>query len=252
MPNASAFLPPETPLLTCDNGNPPHMKQVKKRNGTIVDFEANKITEAMRKSFEWMHVHITKDELEEMTKQVVRDLEARFADQTPSVENVQDIVEFMLMQNGHFAVARHYIVYRYEHHKIREEKKQEVIEKVEEKRLMIKTAAGKEEPYAEEKVRANLMKAVKGHEDVIDVEGIMALLKYELYEGMTTDEVTAIFGTGLSYVAHGRNSEIYAVRQPAPIPGIYPPWVEERLYLQFREGRLTGWKNEWEARKFWF
>jgi hypothetical protein len=70
--------------------------------------------------------------------------------------------------------------------------------------------------------------------------------------GMTTDEVTAIFGTSLNYVAHGRNSEIYVVRQPAPVPGVYPPWVEERLYLQFREGRLTGWKNEWDARKFWF
>jgi transcriptional regulator NrdR family protein len=64
-------------------------------------------------------------------------------------------------------------VYRYEHTKIREEKKQEVIEKVEEKKLMIKTASGKEEAYDEERVRANLMKAVKGYEDVIDVEGIM-------------------------------------------------------------------------------
>jgi hypothetical protein len=70
--------------------------------------------------------------------------------------------------------------------------------------------------------------------------------------GMTTDEVTAIFGPSLSYVAHGRGSEIYALRGPAPIPGVYPPWVEERLYLQFRQGRLTGWKNEWDARKFWF
>jgi len=70
--------------------------------------------------------------------------------------------------------------------------------------------------------------------------------------GMTTDEATAIFGTSMSYVARGRDSEIYAVRAPAPIPGVYPPWVEERLYLQFRQGRLTGWKNEWDARKFWF
>ena len=74
------------------------------------------------------------------------------------------------------------------------------------------------------------------------------LLRY----GMTTDEASAIFGTSMSYVARGRDSEIYAVSQPAPIPGVYPPWVEERLYLQFREGRLTGWKNEWDARKFWF
>ena len=70
--------------------------------------------------------------------------------------------------------------------------------------------------------------------------------------GMTPDEVTAIFGASPRYVAPGRDSEIYVVRQPAPIPGVYPPWVEERLYLQFRQGRLTGWKNEWNARKGWF
>jgi hypothetical protein len=28
--------------------------------------------------------------------------------------------------------------------------------------------------------------------------------------------------------------------------------VSERLYLQFRKGALTGWKNEWNARKYWF
>jgi hypothetical protein len=53
-------------------------------------------------------------------------------------------------------------------------------------------------------------------------------------------------------VTERRDSEIYVVRAPAPIPGVYPPQVEERLYLQFRQGRLTGWKNAWEARKFWF
>lgn len=165
------------------------MKQVKKRNGTIVEFEPHKITEAMRKSFEWMHVAVTPEKLDEMTNVVLGELSIRFGDQTPSVENVQDLVEFTLMREGHFAVARHYIVYRYEHTKIREEKKQELIEKIEEKKLTIKTASGKDEAFDEARVRANLVKAVKGHEDAVDVDGIMSQLKYELYEGMTTDEV---------------------------------------------------------------
>ena len=166
------------------------MKQVKKRNGTIVEFEASKITEAMRKAYEAEHVPVTTEKLEEMTNAIVAELTGRFgAEHVPSVENVQDLVEFTLMREGQLTVAKHYIVYRYEHTKIREEKKQEVIEKVEEKRLMIKTASGHEEAYDEERVRQNLLKAVKGHESAIDVDGIMAQLKYELYEGMTTDEV---------------------------------------------------------------
>ncbi|MDB5189468.1 MAG: ribonucleoside-diphosphate reductase, alpha subunit, partial [Parcubacteria group bacterium] len=165
------------------------MKQVKKRNGTIAEFEADKITEAMRKAFEATHVPVTSERLDQMTNAVVAELAGRFQDQTPSVENVQDLVEFTLMREGHLPVARHYIVYRYEHSKKREEKQQEIIQKVEENKLTIKTASGKEESFDEDKVRANLVKFVKGYEGAVDVDNIMSQLKYELYEGMTTDEV---------------------------------------------------------------
>jgi hypothetical protein len=73
-----------------------------------------------------------------------------------------------------------------------------------------------------------------------------------LHFGMSTEEAAATFGASMVYVTERHGGEIYLVRGPAPIPGIYPPYVEERLYLQFRKGKLTGWKNEWDARKFWF
>ncbi len=165
------------------------MKQVKKRNGQIVDFEVHKITEAMRKAFASEHVPVSDDKLEEMTKAVAEELSARFANSTPSVENVQDLVEFSLMREGYLTVAKHYIVYRYEHTKIREVQKQETVQKVEEKKLTIKTAGGHEEAFDGDKVRASFVRAIKGYEDAIDVDSVMTQLKYELYEGMTTDEV---------------------------------------------------------------
>ncbi|HWJ99216.1 MAG TPA: hypothetical protein VNR41_00725 [Xanthobacteraceae bacterium] len=70
--------------------------------------------------------------------------------------------------------------------------------------------------------------------------------------GMTPDEVASVYGGSLVRVKSLRDSEIYVVQQPAAIPGVYPPLVSERLYLQFRKGALTGWKNEWNARKYWF
>jgi hypothetical protein len=66
--------------------------------------------------------------------------------------------------------------------------------------------------------------------------------------GMTVDEVGAIFGERMSYVAGRPGSEIYVVVWPAGIPSLNS--IEERLYLQFRRGRLTGWKSEWN-RRFW-
>lgn len=168
-----------------------HMKQVKKRNGSIVDFEATKITDALRKSFAYCEVAIDEAGLETLTKGVLEDLSAKFGDEaTPSVEHVQDLVELALMEAGYLTVAKHYIVYRYEHAKVREEKKQETLEKIEEEGLLITTASGKQERFNETKLRQTLEHLAKEDQMAgIDIDHILSQLKYELYEGMTTAEV---------------------------------------------------------------
>lgn len=103
--------------------------QIKKRNGSVVDFDALKITNAMKKAFQSLNVDVSDEVLKEITDSVVASIENDYVDAVPSVENVQDRVEFALMQGGYHTIAKHYIVYRYEHTKIREEKKQEVVEK---------------------------------------------------------------------------------------------------------------------------
>ena len=167
------------------------MNQIKKRNGSIVDFEETKITDALRKAFASVDVVIEEDILESLTSGVLEDLSGKFGDtQVPSVENVQDLVELALMEAGYLSVAKHYIVYRYQHAKVREEKKQEVLEKIEEEGLLITTASGKQERFNETKLRQTLEHLAK--EDQVgsfDIDHILSQLKYELYEGMTTAEV---------------------------------------------------------------
>jgi len=167
------------------------MKQVKKRNGSIVDFEEAKITDALRKAFDSVNVEVDEETLESLTNGVCEDLSNKFGEvQTPSVENVQDLVELALMEAGYLSVAKHYIVYRYEHTKIREEKKQEVLEKIEEEGLLITTASGKQERFNEVKLRQTLEHLAKEEKvGSFDIEHILSQLKYELYEGMTTIEV---------------------------------------------------------------
>ncbi len=164
------------------------MRQIKKRNGQIVDFSEDKITNAMRKAFLAMNVSVNDELLREITKQVALDIETAFPEAVPSVEHVQDRVEFALMRGGFHEVAKHYIVYRYEHTKIREEKQQEVLEKIEEEGLHITTRSGATEIYSEEPIRKVLLKAVP-EGAVIDVEAIMGQLKYELFEGISTVEI---------------------------------------------------------------
>lgn len=165
------------------------MKQVKKRNGQIVAFETAKITEAMRKAFASVYVPVTDEILSQMTDAIVLNVEETFPESTPTVEHIQDRVEFVLMENGYLEVAKHYIVYRYEHAKIREAKQEEVIEKIELKELQVTTRSGKSEPYSEARIRETLAEAIKGYENDVDTEAVIGHLKYELYENISTDDI---------------------------------------------------------------
>jgi hypothetical protein len=44
--------------------------------------------------------------------------------------------------------------------------------------------------------------------------------------------------------------ERYLVERRATVPGFYP--VDTRIVLQFRRGRLTGWRRDWQMRPYWF
>lgn len=163
------------------------MRQIKKRNGQVVDFNQEKITEAMRKAFRTMNVPVADDKLVAMTTDVVENVWTSFPEMTPSVEHVQDRVELALMKEGYLEVAKHYIVYRYEHTKIREEKQQEILEKIEESGLKITTGDGKTEAYSENAMRKTLAKYPEA--DSVDIDAILAQLKYELYEGIHVADI---------------------------------------------------------------
>lgn len=166
------------------------MRQIKKRNGQIVDFNQEKITHAMKKAFVAMNVSVSEERLKEITENVVREIELSFPEAVPSVEHVQDRVEIALMKGGYLEVAKSYILYRYEHTKIREEEQQVVLEKIEEESLHITTRSGAREVYSEEPVRKVILKAIPpGGEEAIDVDAVMGQLKYELYEGISTKDI---------------------------------------------------------------
>lgn len=68
--------------------------------------------------------------------------------------------------------------------------------------------------------------------------------------GMTYDDVARIAGAPLIYLSGARGSERYMVERMSSVPGWYP--VDTRIILQFRRGRLTGWRRDWQMRPSWF
>lgn len=166
------------------------MNQVKKRNGTIVEFSPEKITSAIRKAFVACNVNLPDSELSEMTDIVLRAIEDGGYGQIPSVEKIQDVVELVIMNAGYLEVAKAYIIYRYEHEKIREVKQAEIVEKIEEKKLNITKRSGKHEHFSEEKIKKTLERSMQGYEKAIDTGAILAQLKLSVYENITTAEIT--------------------------------------------------------------
>ena len=99
------------------------ISRIKKRDGKITDFIQDKITNAVHKAME------SKGIIDESVAKSVSDivmfvLEDKFGGYTvPSVEQIQDIVEMVLMKQGYHEVAKAYILYRDRHKDIREAKK---------------------------------------------------------------------------------------------------------------------------------
>lgn len=93
--------------------------KVMKRDGTIVDFDRKKIENAIFKAAKAVGGS-DYSIAEKLTDQVIEILEQKFGYSIPHVEDIQDIVEKVLIENGHAKTAKAYILYRKQHQDMRE------------------------------------------------------------------------------------------------------------------------------------
>jgi len=99
------------------------ISRIKKRDGNITDFVQEKITNAIYKAMESQGL-TDKRAAQSVSDIVSFVIEEKFGGYTvPSVEQIQDIVEMVLMKQGYHDVAKSYILYRDRHKEIREAKK---------------------------------------------------------------------------------------------------------------------------------
>ena len=92
--------------------------KVIKRNGSEVEFDISKIHNAIQKANESMeNPPLTDDQINDVSEYV--EYKCNKMKHTPTVEDIQDIVEKQLMAKGAFELAKRYVVYRYKHELIR-------------------------------------------------------------------------------------------------------------------------------------
>ncbi len=96
------------------------MKFVRKRDGRLEQFDQERITNAVWKAAKAVGGK-DKERARRISDQVLAELENRFGEEgVPTVEEIQDLVEKMLIENGNARTAKAYILYRKQHQDQRE------------------------------------------------------------------------------------------------------------------------------------
>jgi ribonucleoside-diphosphate reductase alpha chain len=160
-------------------------EKIKKRNGIIVDFDSAKIKVAITKAFMQVRGGVDPMVLADLAAQASDMLGSRFADKVPGVEDVQNIVESVLMAGGYFDVAKNYIIYRYEHTKIRQEEEPE-----DGPSIYIVKRSGQRQRFSVEKLKRTLQRVVRGLENEVNIDLIANQCQNDAYDGITTDEIS--------------------------------------------------------------
>lgn len=95
------------------------ISKIRKRDGRIVDFDISKISEAILNAAKVLGGN-NKEMSDKLADEVHDRLIAQFGSTPPPVESIQNVVEAVLIDNGHARTAKEYILYRAERTKNRD------------------------------------------------------------------------------------------------------------------------------------
>jgi ribonucleoside-diphosphate reductase alpha chain len=168
---------------------------VLRRNGSLSDFDAAKISVALTKAFLAVEgnsaaasrrVH---EIVSDLTDQIVAALTRRAgADRVLHIEDVQDQVELALMRGEHHKVARAYVLYREERARARRAVEATVPTAPVAPTLQVRGADGVLRPLDETRLKLVIDEACAGLADV-DASAILAETRRNLYDGIAPNEL---------------------------------------------------------------
>lgn len=105
------------------------VKKILKRDGRLAPFDQQKIIEAIYKAA----AEVGGKDLElaqQLSDKVVEVLANHFPKTIPAIEDIQDIVEKVLIENGHAKTAKAFILYRQKRRELREKQEKREIENI--------------------------------------------------------------------------------------------------------------------------
>lgn len=168
---------------------------VRKRDGRVVAFDGHRIRVAIEKAFkaergETAGSESTKAVAESISHAVIE----RFLDQVLSgemlaIETIQDAVEKELMRQGHYEIARRYIVYREERKRSRALRGDTDLEGRPVDTLTMEKVDGTRVPLTPAMMQEQLSEACQGCEPHCEPDTVLSEFMPSLYDGISETEL---------------------------------------------------------------
>ena len=173
-----------------------------KRTGEVVDFDRERIRVAISKAIRATAPRAQWDSLENgalsaVVAGVLGEIDTRFTELYPNVENIQDIVEKHLVKNGQYEIAKAYILYRAERQQAREQRKERVARESLLGRLTVQTRNGRKVLFDIAKLTRSIDRAAAGESGAggaslsaaVAVDEVARETIRNIYDGISTTEI---------------------------------------------------------------
>ncbi len=166
--------------------------QIRKRSGEVVVFESEKIQSAVHKAFSSTIGSANSGLVERITSNVMIVLEKQYPDRVPGVEDIQDIVEKKIAEEGHFEVAKSYILYRDNRNRERDKEREKTAKKAEKSKLQMTKRDGSSTDFSLYEIEELINSYAKDLKIELPTEGLLRDIKYSVFDGISASEVNKV------------------------------------------------------------
>ena len=120
---------------------------------------------------------------------IVDEIENRFNDFYPNVENIQDIVEKQLVLKGHYEIAKAYILYRDQRRKVRDQAKRRAIEDARLGKLTVEKRDGRKALFNVKRIEETIRRNAGDRIDDIDTSALVREVVNNVYDRIPTSQI---------------------------------------------------------------
>ena len=164
--------------------------KVVKRTGEVVDFDGARIRNAVAKAVGATGADVGNGSLDRLIGNISDEIDSRFLDFFPNVENIQDIVEKHLVRDGHYEIAKAYILYRAERTKVREEARSRAIESARLGKLTVRKSDGRTMLFNVKHVDETIRRAAQGLSEELALDQVVREVVHNVYDEIPTDRIS--------------------------------------------------------------